>query len=60
MGKRYLPVVLRNRQYRMYQDDFKFIKCIKKASHPRLPAYQHSASEKANEGEMVFAKIIEE
>jgi len=40
MGKRYLPVVLRNRCYKLYEEDFNNIRCIKKRTHPRMPRFE--------------------
>ena len=39
MGKRYLPVVIRNRSYKLYEEDFSSIRCIKKRTHPRVPRF---------------------
>jgi hypothetical protein len=40
MTKRYLPVQLRNRHYRLYEEDFHAIRCIQKRSPPRLPRFR--------------------
>ena len=40
MGKRYLPVLLRNRNYKLFEEDFKTVRCIKKRNRPMVPRFE--------------------
>ena len=59
MGKRYLPVVLRGRSFRMYQDDFKFIKCIKKTKKPSIPSFDRKVEDRTIDEIDVFVKTMD-
>lgn len=45
MGKRYLPVFLRRRCYKLYEDDFKNMRCFKKKLHPKIPSFERQEEE---------------
>lgn len=56
MGKRYLPVLLRNRCYKLYEEDFKTIRCFKKRQHPPVPSFKESFGNSCMEEMEVFDK----
>lgn len=60
MGKRYLPVVLRSRSFKMFEEDFTTIKCIKKRSYPRLPRFEEDQNHSIIDNASVFVKEIDE